>query len=246
MSTDRSDEETPAGESVDSPTAPPPPSDDAPKAPAVDETQSWVPDGDDDSAADAGVQDAPDPVEVADQGEAEELEDPPSIEPKTRLNAEKAGFPGAKDPEPAPVPVTARVERGAVEDDYDFDEDDEYEARKIRLSISRIDTWSTLKLSFLLSVAVGIGIIVASAVVWLMLDGMAVFTNIDDLLQSVAGDEAQIEILQYFEFNKVISLATIIAVADVIIITLIATLGSVIYNLVSSLIGGLKITLTDE
>ena len=118
--------------------------------------------------------------------------------------------------------------------------------RKIRLSIARVDIWSTLKLSFLLSVAIGIGIIVASAVIWLMLDGMAVFTKIDDLLQSVAGDEAQIEILQYLEFNKVVSFATIIAVIDVIVITLIATLGAVIYNIVSALIGGLNVTLTDE
>lgn len=190
---------------------------------------------------------APPPPPAQDSNKPEP--DPPSIEPRTQPSGESASFPSLPDPkaESEPIAVAASIGRDdSFEDDVYDEDEEEFEARKIKLSIARIDTWSTLKLSFLLSVAIGIGIIVAAACVWLMLDSMAVFTKIDDLLQSVGGDEAPIEILQYFEFNKVISLATIIAVADVIIITLIATLGSVIYNLVSSLIGGLNITLTDE
>lgn len=128
------------------------------------------------------------------------------------------------------------------EDEYEYED----EPQKVRLAVSRIDPLSTLKLSFLVSVAVGIGIVVATASVWLMLDGMGVFTQVDELLQSVAGDEAQIEVLEYFEFNKVISLATIVAVIDVIVLTVLATLGAVVYNLIASLIGGIHVTLTDE
>src|SRR5690625_4744421 len=189
---------------------------------------------------------APPPPPAQDSNEPEP--DPPSIEPRTQPSGESASFPPLPDTIAVsePIALDASIVRDdSFEDDVYDEDEEEFEARKIKLSIARIDTWSTLKLSFLLSVAIGIGIIVAAACVWLMLDSMAVFTKIDDLLQSVGGDEAPIEILQYFEFNKVISLATIIAVADVIIITLIATLGSVIYNLVSSLIGGLNITLTD-
>src|SRR5699024_12163825 len=105
---------------------------------------------------------------------------------------------------------------------------------------------STKSLTFCVSGAVWIGCVVTAASVWLMLDGMGVFTQVDELLQSVAGDEAQIEVLEYFEFNKVISLATIVAVVDVIVLTILATLGAVVYNLIASLIGGIHVTLTDE
>lgn len=205
-----------------------------------------------DHEASSGAEAAPPPPPPAEEAptawqpeEDGSEQDPPTIAP--RVKPEPQTQPAATDSDAADesINVTAAVERDR-EADADEAAEEDYGQRKIRLSISRIDTWSTLKLSFLLSFAIGIGIIVAAATIWYMLDGMAVFTKIDDLLQSVAGDEAQIEILQFFEFNKVMSLATIIAVADVIVITLIATLGSVIYNIVAMLIGGLNITLTDE
>src|SRR5690625_1134687 len=233
MSQDRSEEESSTGGQGAAPPPPPPPvvPDSAGAAPDVSgqtpiasgpaAPQTWSPDAD---------------------------VDPPSIEPRTQRTSGRpqnstrpASTTRTEEAPRSEREVRAAVERGEVSE---FGDDDA--PRRIRLSIARVDVLSTLKLSFLLSVAIGIGIIVASAVIWLMLDGMAVFTKIDDLLQSVAGDEAQIEILQYLEFNKVISFATIIAVIDVIVITLIATLGAVISNIVSALIGGLNVTLTDE
>lgn len=222
MNNDSAEDKSSAGGGRFAP-APPPPGAPTPKQPVTP-----APDRADAPAGDSAVEEAA----------------PPSIQPRTPRTAERPAFPAPAGSEARQAEPEAADEVDA-HDDLDDDEE-EYSARKIRLSVARIDTWSTLKLSFLLSVAIGIGIIVAAACIWLMLDGMAVFTKIDDLVQSVAGDEAQIEILQFFEFNKIISLATIIAVVDVIVITLIATLGSVIYNIVSSLIGGLKITLTDE
>lgn len=233
MSQDRSEEESSTGGQGAAPPPPPPPvvPDSAGAAPDVSgqtpiasgpaAPQTWSPDAD---------------------------VDPPSIEPRTQRTSGRpqnstrpASTTRTEEAPRSEREVRAAVGRGEVSE---FGDDDA--PRRIRLSIARVDVLSTLKLSFLLSVAIGIGIIVASAVIWLMLDGMAVFTKIDDLLQSIAGDEAQIEILQYLEFNKVISFATIIAVIDVIVITLIATLGAVIYNIVSALIGGLNVTLTDE
>ncbi|MBT0993482.1 DUF3566 domain-containing protein [Cellulomonas sp. DKR-3] len=118
--------------------------------------------------------------------------------------------------------------------------------RRVRLAISRIDPWSVMKLSFLMSVAFGILIVVAVGVVWYTLNGMHVFTNIDDLVRQVTGDESQIDILQYVQFNRVISGATLIAVVDVFLLTALATIGAFLYNIVAALVGGLHVTMTDE
>lgn len=118
--------------------------------------------------------------------------------------------------------------------------------RKVRLSVARVDPWSVMKLSFLLSVAVGIMIVVATWVFWYALNDLAVFTKIDDLIRSIAGDESSFDILQYVERDRVLSLATMLAVVDVVLLTALATIGAFLYNVVASLVGGVHLTLTDD
>ncbi|GIG20721.1 hypothetical protein Cch01nite_14450 [Cellulomonas chitinilytica] len=119
-------------------------------------------------------------------------------------------------------------------------------ARRVRLAISRVDPWSVMKLSFLLSVAIGVMIVVAAAVVWLTLDGLHVFTKINDLVVQIVGTESPIDILQYVEFKRIVSGATLVAVIDVFLLTALSTIGAFLYNIVAALVGGVHVTMTDE
>ena len=47
-----------------------------------------------------------------------------------------------------------------------------------------------MKLAFLLSVAIGIAMVVAAGVLWTVLDGMGVFTEINDFLSQILGRRA--------------------------------------------------------
>lgn len=119
--------------------------------------------------------------------------------------------------------------------------------RRIRLTVSRVDPWSALKMSFLLSVAIGIAMVVATASLWLILDGMGAFTAVNDLVGKIVVDNGQkLDILDFVGFKRVISLAIVTAVVDVFLWTAVATLGAFIYNVSSSLVGGLQLTLTDD
>ena len=118
--------------------------------------------------------------------------------------------------------------------------------RRVRLTVARIDPWSVTKLSFLLPVAVGIALVVATAVVWSVLDGMGVFTDLDGLLRDVVGDEIDFSLLDYVGFGKVISLATVVAVVDVVLLTALSTIVAFLYNVSSALVGGLHVTLSDD
>lgn len=118
--------------------------------------------------------------------------------------------------------------------------------RRVRLALSRIDPLSVMKLSFLLSVAIGIMIVVSAAVVWTTLDNMQVFAKADTLVREVLGAESDVHILQYVEFSRIISAATLIAVIDVFLLTALSTIGAFLYNLVAALVGGVHLTLTDE
>lgn len=118
--------------------------------------------------------------------------------------------------------------------------------RRVRLAVSRIDPWAVMKLSFLLSIAAGIALVVATAVVWNVLNSMQVFTMLDGLITDIAGTESFINILEYVEFSRVLSISVVIAVVDIVILTALATFGAFLYNVVAALVGGLHVTLTDE
>ena len=119
-------------------------------------------------------------------------------------------------------------------------------ARRVRLAVSRIDPWSVMKLGFLLSIAIGIMTVVSTAVLWFVLDGMHVFSSINKTVTEVVGTESFINILKYVEFGRVISLAVLIAVINVVLLTALATIGAFLYNIVAALVGGIHLTLTDE
>ncbi len=118
--------------------------------------------------------------------------------------------------------------------------------RRVRLAISRIDPWSVMKLSLLVSVAIGIMFVVAVVVVWLTLDKMHVFAQIDDLVTQITGQESTINVQEYVEFRRIVSGSMLIAVVDVFILTALATIGAFLYNIVAALVGGVHVTMTDD
>ncbi|NHN56191.1 DUF3566 domain-containing protein [Calidifontibacter sp. DB0510] len=118
--------------------------------------------------------------------------------------------------------------------------------RRVRLTVSRVDPFSVFKIAFLLSVAIGIATVVMVAVLWTVLAGMGVFNNLNDVLRSLDRNGSTFNILDYIGFGRVVSLSVLIAVIDVILMTAIATLVAFLYNICSSLVGGLQLTLTDE
>ena len=118
--------------------------------------------------------------------------------------------------------------------------------RRVRLAVSRVDPWSVMKLAFLLSIAIGIMTVVSTAVLWFVLDGMHVFSSVNKTVTEVVGTESVINILKYVEFGRVVSLAVLIAVINVVLLTALTTIGAFLYNIVAALVGGIHLTLTDE
>ncbi|CAM2888631.1 DUF3566 domain-containing protein [Actinomyces slackii] len=120
--------------------------------------------------------------------------------------------------------------------------------RRVRLALTRVDPWSVMKASLLLSFAAGIMMIVATAFVWFMLDAMHVFSTIKDLVGTVAGDESNAfkALVAYLELPRALSMATITAVVNMVLMTALATVGAFLYNITATLVGGIHLTLADE
>ncbi|HEY8620594.1 MAG TPA: DUF3566 domain-containing protein [Dermatophilaceae bacterium] len=120
--------------------------------------------------------------------------------------------------------------------------------RRVKLSVSRVDPWSVMKMSFLLSVAVGIAGVVMVAALWMILSGMGVFADINRTVEEVlnTSNGSTFDLMDYIGLGRVVSLSIVIGVIDVILLTAISTLGAFLYNVCSSLVGGLQLTLTDD
>ena len=119
--------------------------------------------------------------------------------------------------------------------------------RKARLRLTHIDPWSVMKTAFLLSVALGIVTVVAVAIVWSVLGAADVWGSIDKSVNDVLGDTSNpFRIEEYVGMSRVMGFTLIVAVADVILVTVIATLAAFLYNLAAALLGGLEVVLAEE
>jgi predicted membrane metal-binding protein len=118
--------------------------------------------------------------------------------------------------------------------------------------VAKADPWSVMKVSFLLSVAVGVIIVVASAVLWGVLDGLGVFDSLNSTLRDITGSGAgsggasAFNLMDYIGFGNVMMFSFLISVVDVVLMTALATLSAFIYNTAAGMAGGIELTLAEE
>ena len=134
----------------------------------------------------------------------------------------------------AATPVRPAARRGAPR------------ARRMSLSLTRIDAWSAAKVAFMLSIAGGIIQIVAVTLLWLLLNVVGVFDQVTQIVSSTGLDAGGFDLKNVLSLTTVVSGVTIFSIVEVVIFTLLATIAALIYNVVSSLVGGVHVTLGDD
>ncbi|MFJ8592193.1 DUF3566 domain-containing protein [Streptomyces sp. NPDC093598] len=120
--------------------------------------------------------------------------------------------------------------------------------RKARLRVAKADPWSVMKVSFLLSIALGICTIVASAVLWMVMDAMGVFSTVGGTISEATGSNESngFDLQAFLSLPNVLMFTSVIAVIDVVLATALATLGAFIYNLSAGFVGGVELTLAED
>jgi hypothetical protein len=118
--------------------------------------------------------------------------------------------------------------------------------RKVRVLLSRIDPWSALKIGFLSSIAIGIMTVVAVFMLWHVLNDMATFATIQQWVTKLFSQSQEVNILQFFDLTKIMSATVLIAVVNVVLISGLSVIAAFIYNMISRVVGGVYLTLTDD
>ena len=113
------------------------------------------------------------------------------------------------------------------------------------MQIRRIDPWSTLKVSLVLSVALFFVWMIAVAFLYLVLGGMGVWSklnsNVGDLLNNTSGSSADL-----VSSGTIFGGAVLIGLVNIVLLSAMATIGAFVYNLTTDLIGGVEVTLADR
>ena len=113
------------------------------------------------------------------------------------------------------------------------------------MQIRRIDPWSALKVSLVLSVALFFVWMIAVAFLYLVLGGMGVWaklnSNVGDLLNNPSGSAGEL-----VSTGTIFGGAVLIGLVNIVLLTAAATISAFVYNLATDLIGGIEVTLADR
>jgi Transmembrane domain of unknown function (DUF3566) len=111
----------------------------------------------------------------------------------------------------------------------------------------RIEPWSVMKFSFIISVVCFIVLFVAVAVLYGALAGLGVFDALQRTIQSLTSGQGSggINPAHWFSASRVLGYTGVIGTLNVILITAMSTVGAVLYNVASDLVGGIEVTLRE-
>jgi Transmembrane domain of unknown function (DUF3566) len=136
----------------------------------------------------------------------------------------------------AAAPKTGSVPRGGAP------------TRRAQLVLARIEPLSVMKFSFMISLVGWVVLFVAVAALYYVLNKLGVFHSIQSTISDVtsskgtAGSDAN---GQWFSASRILGYTMLIGAVNVFLITALATVGAVIYNLVTHLAGGIEVTLKE-
>lgn len=111
------------------------------------------------------------------------------------------------------------------------------------MQIRHIEPWSALKVSLLLSTALFFVWMIAVAVLYVALGAMGVWSKLNSNVGDLLTNNTATELVSA---GSIFGGAALIGLVNIVVLTALATLGAVIYNLSTDVVGGVEVTLADR
>jgi hypothetical protein len=125
--------------------------------------------------------------------------------------------------------------------------------RRARLTVKRIDPWTTLKFSFVYGLAGMIVLLVSVVVLYGIVDAMGVISSLRAFVNDVGSSNtsssttsAPSQFVVWLSFGRVMLVAIVIGLINVVLFTAFATLTAFIYNVCTDIVGGVEVTLAER
>jgi Transmembrane domain of unknown function (DUF3566) len=150
-----------------------------------------------------------------------------TVPPRPSMNPAAAGVRGSV---PAGAPGTATAGRRPPRG-----------PRRARLQLRHLNPWSVLKFSCVLSVFLFFMWMLTIAGLYEALNGAGIIGKINDTVTTINGSGSSAPVT----VRRVLGGAVLIGVINMVMFIALSTVGSVIYNFISDLIGGVELTLSE-
>ena len=117
-------------------------------------------------------------------------------------------------------------------------------AKQVRLNLVYIDLWSAVKVSAMIAVAISVAVFLTVILSWLLLSAIGVIGALEGVIGDILGDGGG-GILALLEFGQVLLLAFVGALINVVSLTVLGSVGAVLYNAMARFTGGLTVGFTN-
>ena len=119
--------------------------------------------------------------------------------------------------------------------------------RQAQLTLSRVEPWSVMKFSFVVSVVAFIILFVAVAVLYMVLSALGVFTSLQHTVNTITSSQGSpgTNISNWFSMSRILGYTGMLGALNIVLITAMSTIGAVVYNLIATTIGGVEVTLRE-
>jgi hypothetical protein len=120
--------------------------------------------------------------------------------------------------------------------------------RRARLALRRIEPWSVFLFSFLGSIGLGVVLLVAVVALYAMLSALGVVGAVNDVFSEInpGGGPDSAPGAPLLSLSRALGVAAVLAAINVVLLTALATLGALLYNVCASFTGGLELTLAEK
>ncbi|HYJ49968.1 MAG TPA: DUF3566 domain-containing protein [Microbacterium sp.] len=117
-------------------------------------------------------------------------------------------------------------------------------AKQVRLRLVYVDFWSAVKLSFLAAIALAIVTVVSFFLVYLIVQTTGLIGKVDEFFQSFS--DGGISITAFVGLPQVMAFAAIVAILNLVVVTVLGAVMAGIYNLAVKVTGGLLVGFTSN
>ena len=114
------------------------------------------------------------------------------------------------------------------------------EARRVRRVVRKVDPWSVLKVSLIFYACMYVIVMVAAVLLWSAAASSGTVDNIEDFVVDLGFSEFQ------FQANQMFRAALFGGAILMVVGTGFTVLCSVLFNMISDLVGGIRVTMIEQ
>ncbi|MFK4788258.1 DUF3566 domain-containing protein [Microbacterium sp. ZW T5_56] len=115
--------------------------------------------------------------------------------------------------------------------------------KQVRLRLVYIDFWSAVKLSFLAAVAVAVVTVVMFFLIYTVVSTTGVVDTVSSLIASLS---PSFVLKSYLGLPQVMAFGAVVAIINLIVVTVLGAIAAAVYNLAVKVTGGLLVGFTSN